>query len=269
MATEQPIKPDNQARNISMGLQALIAMFLALLLLSVLAGNCTGAVGPAGSAGEVGPEGLQGPPGEQVLTSGPPGPPGDTGPAGPQGASGSEGPSGPQGPAGEVTANPGPPGEIGATGPRGERGPPGELAFLNAAPAILASPNVNHILFFDTNGILVENPNSNAIPNRVSHRTIDFTGKQAVRAQWAHSLATDVVKLSIEFYQISTQQWTTLIPAFGATVDARANQVSIWYSIPQFQGVNRGVTRDLLVRARVHGDGELDPLLTYVEVDAR
>ena len=261
-------------RNISWGLQGAIVVFLALLLLSSMSGNCTGPAGPPGSQGEVGPVGPVGPIGEQLVTTGPPGPPGDPGTAGPPGLPGAPGqdglpgpvgPTGVQGPPGETTANPGPPGEPGPPGPPGPQGPPGELGFLHAAPAALAKPIINHVIFFDSDGVLIENAASTEIPNRISRRHILLTNRQAIRAQWAHNLSTDAVKLSVDFWRPSSNQWITLIQMFGDAVEPYNTQKSLWFAIPRFEDNND----DFLIRARVHGNGELDPRITFFELDAR
>ncbi len=250
-------------QQITWGFYGATILLLGLLLVSTLAGACSGPaglagpVGPQGDIGEVGPEGPQG---EQILTSGPPGPPGDTGAAGLAGPAGDAGLTGPDGAAGE-------PGPAGATGPPG---PPGEMTLLNAPASALTAPNVNHILFFRPAGVLIDNPGNaelpdgpTEIPNRLSQRTLDLWGKQGIRAQWAHNLSA-YVRLEIQFFRKDVNVWVNLIQPFGTTTEPFSNQTSLWFAIPAFE-----VSTDFLVRAVIHGDGELDPRITYVELDAR
>ena len=244
-------------KRISWGLQGAILMFLFILTVLAGSGACAGSPGPIGPQGEAGPAGPQGPQGEQILTSGPPGPPGDTGPAGVAGAAGTSGPAGVDG-------------NMGLPGPTGSRGPAGDLAILNAPASAITAPNVNHILFFRPEGLLVENPGNpeleggaTAIPNKVSQRTLDLWGKQGIRAQWAHDLNADV-RLEIQFFRNEFNTWVNLIQPFGGAVEPFSNQTSNWFAIPAYEQ-----STDFLVRAIVHGDGEMDPRITYVELDAR
>ena len=273
--------PQDRAQKYTMYATFAVAGLLLLLVLGMVAGYCkgaTGALGPPGPEGVVGPAGPQGIPGTERVAAGPPGPPGDTGPrgeAGPQGPDGlpgepgQVGATGPAGPTGAGTPGTdgalGPIGPPGSAGPMGPPGPAGELAYLTAAPAALLRPNVNHLVFFDNEGVLITNPNSIEIPNRLSRRNIDLTGKQAIRVQWAHSLSSAAIKLSLDFYKASSNIWVTMVPMFGADVAPFTNQTSVWVSIPQFEN-NNG---QFLIRAQVHGDSVLDPRITYIELDAR
>ncbi len=257
---EQP-KPNNIARNVSWGLQGIIAVFLGFLVLFAIGGYCTGpqgAIGPQGLQGEIG---RLGPPGEATVTSGPPGPPGDTGAMGPAGPAGETGLPGPTGPAGDSTGVTGP---AGPAGPPGPQGPTGDVGFLIAAPASLQKPNVNHILFFESSGVLVENATNLEFPNRISRRNVEWFEKQSFRAQWAHNLNSATVKLSVEYYEPSANKWLALMPPFGEAVEPYTPQASLWYAIPRF-----AASTNFLVRAVIHGDGELDPKVTFVELDAR
>ena len=274
MSQEAAPRIRSKAEVYTLWLTAAGVLLLALLALGMFAGLCTGPAGPPGETGPqgvVGPAGPQGAMGEERVAAGPPGPPGDTGPpgtgaTGPAGTQGETGPKGELGPAGE-TGLIGLTGEVGPPGPEGPVGPPGpqgELAFLQPAPAALERPNINYLLFFQSDGILMADVSSVEVPDRLSRRNIDLTGKQAIRAQWAHSLNGAYPKLSIDYYKTSIQQWVTLIPQFGASLTAFSNQTSTWISIPRFE------TGDFLVRAMIHGGPDtLSPRVTYVELDAR
>lgn len=267
---------EKKAANASLFVQIAIAALLGFIVLGMFAGYCKGPAGPQGETGGEGPAGPQGPAGETTGVPGPPGPPGDVGPAGemgdpgPQGAAGEPGLPGEPGVKGEQgeqgllgeQGEPGPQGPQGEAGPPGERGGVGEAVILNAPPAALAKPNINHLLFFNNEGVLVENANSLEVPNRASRRVIDLTGKQAIRAQFAHSIADTAIGLSIQYRRAN--DWYDLIPRFGDAVAAWANQTSGWYAVPAFEN-----SYDFTIRAIIHGDGVLDPRVTYVELDAR
>ncbi len=200
--------------------------------------------GIPGERGPVGPKGPEGPPGLQ----GPPGP------AGPPGSGGEQGPPGP-------------------TGEQGSPGPQGQSAFINLPEVLLETPRINHLLFFEEDGILVENPSDmgTEFPNKATERTLTLKGETwdegapVFLAQWAHSLSTFKLRLSIEFYDSTTSNWRTLIPAFGWDAAPFSNQISGWWAIPG----NNVSYANFLVRAVVHGDGQLDPRITYVELSAR
>ena len=108
-------------------------------------------------------------------------------------------------------------------------------------------------------------------PNKATERTLTLIGElwdegaaPVFRAQWAHSLSSFKLRLSIEFYNSSAGKWETLIPAFGWQSDPYSNQISGWWAVPGDVSYE-----NFLVRATVHGDGQLDPLVTYVELSAR
>ena len=260
-------------KRISWGLQGAILAFLALLSILVIGGACSGPAGPPGPQGVIGEAGPTGPQGEQVLTSGPPGPPGDTGASGADGdtgASGADGAAGAPGPAG-VDGAAGAPGIPGPAGPLGLTGPQGEMTSLNAPVSSINKANVNHILFFMPEGLLITDPGNPSleggatqIPDGVAHRTLDLFGKQAIRAQFAHSLQSPAIRLQIQFFRAEANSWLTLIETFGSDVAPFTNQTSAWAAVPAFEA-----STDFLIRVIVHGDGELDPRLTYVELDAR
>ena len=230
-------KQNKHNRNI-LYVEGTIAAILLIMLAGLFAGLCKGPVGPPGPQGEIGPQGL----------------PGDTttmiGPQGATGVPGSEGPSGPIGPA----------------GPPGPEGPQGEIGYINAPPAALSRPNVNHTLVFSATGISAGAVPTygNELPNRISRRVLDVTGKSAIRVQWAHDL-TEIIQLKVEFLKDNTtDNWMTLIPAFGTAVLPFQNQTSEWYAIP----INEDHL-NFLVRAVIIGNGILTPKVTYIELDAR
>ncbi len=239
--------------------EVVLVLIGALILIGMFTGACQGPGGAPGLTGPIGEAGPIGPVGETTVTSGPPGPPGDVGPAGPAGG----GPVGPAGPAGPSTGVPGPEGPVGPVGPVG---PPGEVAILGAAPSAVTNPNVNHLLFFVTDGVLIENPTASTpleIPNRTSRRTIDLTGKQMVRLQYAHNLESADIKILLQFWRAANNTWHTMINPVGISTVPFANQTSQWAAVPQFEGPS------FLVRVLVYGNGKLDPRITYVEIDAR
>ena len=142
------------------------------------------------------------------------------------------------------------------------------MGVLRAPESTLNAFNINHILFFDNDGIVLTDPGSpgsgGAAVVNASRRAMNFTNKQAVRVQWAHTLESADIKLGLEFYRSSTSSWLTLITPEGAAVPPRQTQTSTWYGIP-----SEDRSDSFLIRAVVHGDGALDPGITFVEVDAR
>ena len=252
-------KQNKHNRNI-LYVEGTIAAILLIMLAGLFAGLCKGPVGPPGPQGEIGPHGL---PGDTPTTRGPQGAtgvPGSDGPAGPIG------PAGPPGPKGDTAIESGPPGPIGPAGPPGPEGPQGEIGYINAPPAALSRPNVNHTLVFSATGISAGAVPTygNELPNRISRRVLDVTGKSAIRVQWAHDL-TEIIQLKVEFLKDNTtDNWMTLIPAFGTAVLPFQNQTSEWYAIP----INEDHL-NFLVRAVIIGNGILTPKVTYIELDAR
>jgi hypothetical protein len=248
--------------------EGFLGLMLFLLVVAVFTNSCNGPAGMQGIQGVVGPAG---PAGETGATTGVPGiagNPGDPGLRGPVGPAGVQGIAGPVGPAGADTGIVGPAGPVGPIGPAG---PAGELGFLNPSPSSLLLPNVNQILFFQTAGVVVENPGSTSlptgrpkeIPNRMSRRTIDLSDKGAIRLQWAHTLQSAAIKVQLEYQPAGSNIWRVLVPFFGADLSPYANQTSSWY------GIAAADKTEVFVRVMVEGDGVLDPAITYVEVDAR
>lgn len=249
-------------------MEGIIAAILLIMVAGMFAGYCVGPMGSPGPKGDEGPAGAAGPVGTATTTT-VPGPQGATGEAGPPGEVGPPGVVGPAGPKGDTALEVGPVGPPGPPGPVGQQGPPGtpgDIGFINAPPAALARPNVNHTLLFSAAGIEIPAAavNGNEIPNRVSRRAIDVTGKTAIRAQWAHSLPDDI-KLRIDFLRSgTTNDWAGMVPAFGSAVAAFHNQTSGWYAIPIFEN-----HENLVVRAVVIGNGAFSPKVTYIELDVR
>ena len=243
--------------------EMLIAGILLIMLAGLFARLCTRPAGVPGAQGPQGEAGPQGPIGETTTMAGPQGASGVAGPVGPSGPQGEVGPPGPQG---ETGVEIGPEGPPGPPGPPGPKGPPGDIGFINAPPAALARPNVNHTILFSVNGVEVPSASNTGteLPNRISRRAIDVTGKSAIRAQWAHNL-TASVQLKIEFLRSgSTDTWAIVIPAFGAAILPFQNQVSEWYALPIHEDHD-----NFVVRASVIGNGTLSPAITYIELDVR
>ncbi len=240
-------------------IEVVLALLFVMMIIMMFMGACRGPQGITGIDGPPGEVGPEGPIGETATTSGPPGPPGDTGAVGPAG-SGPAGEVGPIGPAGDSTGVEGP---VGPVGPIGPAGPPGEALVLSAPPSSESSPNVNHLLFFKTEGVLVENPEISGIFEITgSRRSLDLTGKQAIRVQFAHDQEAAAIKVWLQFLR-GTDTWVPLTNGHGVEVTAWDNQVSPWVSIPRNDGPQ------FVIRAVVFGDGELDPRFRYVEVNAR
>ena len=248
--------------------EGFLGAMLFLLLIAIFTNSCNGPAGIQGLQGMPGVVGPAGPPGDTTAIGGIAGNPGDVGLTGPVGPQGVQGVQGVAGPAGADTGIIGPAGPIGPIGPAG---PPGELGFLNPSPSSLLLPNVNQILFFQTAGVVVENPSSTSlptglpieIPNRMSRRTIDLTDKGAIRLQWAHTIQSAAIKVQLEYQPAGSNIWRVLVPFFGADLTPYANQTSSWYGIA---GADK---TEVFVRVMVEGDGVLNPAITYVEVDAR
>jgi hypothetical protein len=129
---------------------------------------------------------------------------------------------------------------------------------------------MNHTIVFSVDGIAVPAAtlNGTEIPNRLSRRVLDVTGKSAVRAQWAHDTANSNIKLRIEFLRTNTTNtWAGLIPSFSGVAEAYQNQTSGWYGIPINEDRENFLVRAVIINAT--GDGSLSPKITYVELDVR
>lgn len=101
------------------------------------------------------------------------------------------------------------------------------------------------------------------ITNLVSRRTVDLTGRTNARGQFAHSLNSATVKLRLDFSTDNCATWnaTPLVAAFGAAVGANNNQTSAFAAIPS------AAKTSVCVRAVIIGNGTLDPIVTYVDMD--
>ena len=272
MSVNQQRKPAFDYRS---GVLIGILVLLAVLVLGMATGRCTGSVGPAGPIGPGGPSGPQGPNGDVTTARGPQGDKGDNGAAGPEGgigpagAAGPAGGPGPVGPAGPET--PGVPGEIGPTGPAGVQGTQGvagvkgDLAFIHPPLNIITDPSQSFDLLFDPVGIEIVDPVEAGTPLDDKRHRLDLSTHQAVRLQFAHKANNAIVKISVQYFADHTGAWHDLIPPTGAGVAANENQSSNWRGTPRFfTDVNH-----VLVRPVVHGDGEVDPLITYIRLDVR
>lgn len=194
------------------------------------------------------------------------GPQGEIGPQGKQGTVGAVGPRGPEG----IVGNTGPRGETGPAGTpgtQGPMGPPGKDLVAQPPPGnTLPSVNLQVYLLPVSAGFDSGTPPTagGEVLYNASRRTVDLTGRQYIRTQWAHTLnnsATNLVQL-----QYSTNggiNWTPFTPAFGMSVPANTNQTQPdWYSL---FGLNT-----VLVRAVLFGDnGATKPLINYIMLEAR
>ena len=265
------------------GLAMVVIVLLLIIVAGMFGGYCQGTPGPAGPQGD---PGAAGPPGSVQEVRGPQG---DLGPPGEKGARGEQGPSGAPGEAGAGSQGEpgvkgdkgdqggiGPQGERGLlgekgdkgdTGDQGEMGPKGEPGFLNPPPTALEALTINHTLLFLPTGVMVENPPAGGMePERkITQRSLDLRDRQAIRAQFAHDLRSSLVRLSVEYYDPNNNpDWRELIPAFGAEREPYSNQTSQWYALPSFHSF-----ANFFIRAKVYGDGELDPRFTYISLDAK
>lgn len=266
MRRPEPTEEENpQLKNIATRsnmfiLEAILALLFGMLVVGMFTGACNGPQGLQGfngEPGEIGPIGVQGPVGETATS---PGAPGDIGPTGAVGPAGPAGATGERGAQGENNGIVGPEGPVGPAGPVGPRG---VMGFLDPPPSSLLRPAVNHLLFFKSEGVVITDPGlasegaAKVIPNRLSRRNIDFTGKGSVRIQWEMLAPSVDIKLSLE-YLTEASTWVTMVPFLGST-EAPDN----WVGIPVDD------RSELVVRVMVQGNGELDPAITFVEVDAR
>jgi len=265
-------------QNVTLGI---VAVCLILLVLGMAAGRCTGSVGPQGEVGPDGPPGPQGEPGDVTTARGPQGDKGD------KGDKGDAGPRGEVGPPGEaVPGEPGPPGEPGAqgpvgpqgeigltgekgdtgeTGPQGPQGPQGELAYIHPIPSANPEAQDSFDLLFEPAGTEIPDPLEVGTPLDDRRQRLDLSNHQAVRMQFAHKADNGTVKVSIQYFADHTGEWHELIPRLGNGVAANENQASEWRSTPLFF---TDLTR-VLVRPVIYGDGEFDPLITYIRLDVR
>ena len=106
-------------------------------------------------------------------------------------------------------------------------------------------------------------PGGTEITNLVSRKKIDFTNITNVRAQFAHSLNNPTIKLRIDFSTDNCVTWeaTPLVAAFGFNVGANNNQTSAYSPVPV------AAKNHVFVRAVMIGNGALDPVARYIEID--
>jgi len=274
-------KTDRRTLNRFDGYAAALVLLLLCIVVGMFTGVCRGSAGAPGEAGAQGVPGPQGSPGDIATVRGPQGDPGTTGPAGAKGPSGDVGPSGPPGaagPAGELgpegppgqRGDPGPMGEPGATGvagAAGAQGARGDIGYLSPAPTALENPALTYTLLFRPEGLTVPNaaPSGSEFPNLVDRRQVTLRDRQAVRVQYAHSLAGGGVRLAVEFFDTSTGTWRTLIPAYGQDYGPFEPHVSAWHAVP----LHVTQAADVTLRSRIFGDGTLDPAFTFISLDAK
>jgi len=276
MAAEEPRK---KTINRFDGYAAALVALLLMIAAGMFTGFCRGSDGAPGDTGPPGPAGAPGGPGDMTTVRGPqgePGPTGDKGERGPQGSPGipgqpgavSEvpGPPGPAGPPG-LPGEPGPVGPLGEAGPPGPRGSVGELGYINPPPTALENPNRATTLLFSPEGVLVPDAaaDGTTIGRHITQRRVILEERQAVRVQWAHSLANTPVRLGIDYWEVHQSHWRPLVLPDGAAVPAYSNQIGTWYAVPLY-GVDHANT---LIRAMVYGNGEWDPAITYIAIDVR
>ena len=272
-------KPAMDPRSIMLGV---IIVLLLAMLGGMLTGRCTGSVGPPGPQGAVGPEGPQGAVGDVATARGPQGdvgekgeqgPRGETGETGQTGDTGEPGPSGrdgseigPSGPAGETgpAGEQGPQGEVGPSGPAGPKGEPGDIAYIHPPVVSSSNPRQQFTLMFTPAGTEIIDPATDGTPLEFTRNRIDLSNSQAVRLQWAHNNNLPV-RVEIQYFASAINQWLTLIPKTGGSVAANTNQASDWHQVPR----NFADVTEILVRAALHGDTEVDPVVTYILMDAR
>ena len=256
-----------------------IAVLLLTIVVGMFTGVCDGPTGEAGPQGEKGASGPQGSVGDTTTARGPQGEPGgvgdkgargDVGEPGPAGAAGEPGPAGVdaslQGAPG-TQGDPGPqgaPGEAGPVGPPGSRGEQGTIGYIHPPPMSSRNPRLFYQLLFAPDGVTVVDAARDGIALAVTRRRLDLRDQQAVRAQYAHDLNGGGIRLGVEFWG-GEAGWVPLIPAFGSAVEPFINQTSLWYAVPQYV---TGLA-DVIIRARVYGDGELDPAFIFIALDAR
>ncbi len=251
-------------------------ILLLLLVVALFGGFCRGAqglVGPAGPAGETGPAGVEGPVGPQGDVTAVAGNPGDTGPIGETGATGAAGPQGELGGMGEsgetgpeglqgIQGEPGPQGEVGEQGPPGLTGPQGPLTYIKPPPGLEDYPIVSTQLFFVAGGFLMTDAAvaGTEPPTSMSRKVMDLRLSQAIRVQWAHSLADTLVKVRVQYY---SGGWKPLMLDGGGSVGAYQPQTSAWGAVPKF------LPSATVIRVLVMGNGEWDPKVQFVNIETK
>ncbi|MEA3272156.1 MAG: hypothetical protein U9P90_00635 [Patescibacteria group bacterium] len=125
----------------------------------------------------------------------------------------------------------------------------------------------SYALFKDAEGLLIRNLSSSGeeIPNKVAHQKIDLSANTEVRAQFAHSLSSDVIKLRVDFSTDGCSTWNAvpLVPSFGSDVGANNNQTSSFSNIPS------EALGDICTRVVFIGNNTMDPIIRYVNLDVK
>ncbi len=259
------------------GMMGVIILLLISIVFAIFTGVCDGPVGPDGVQGEIGPTGSVGPDGKVTTERGPQGEPGaqgEQGPRGELGPPGEVGPAGGPGAASTVVGPVGPQGEIGLPGEKGDAGEvgapgipgvTGDLAYIHPPLNVLSDPRKSFDLVFNPAGEQIVDPVEAGTPLDFARQRLNLSSYQAIRMHFAHKENNGTVRVSIQYFADHTGAWHVLIPPTGNAVAANENQESSWRGVPTFFADLNSV----LVRPVVHGDGEIDPLITYIRLDAR
>lgn len=198
------------------------------------------------------------------AAQGPAGPPGPAGPIGATGVQGNRGADGVQGPIGErgPAGEKGSKGDVGAPGPVGPQGPPGPDILLRASPFLIDKPSYTNTLFFSPDGIAVAANSTGAEASPLLRRSIDLSGRQAIRLQWSSDANNMAVQASLQFYDPLTLTWGHLTPYEGVAQTALLPQVGQWWAMP------RGYGDNFQIRVMLQGPGQ-GFKLKYVIVDSK
>lgn len=125
----------------------------------------------------------------------------------------------------------------------------------------------SHSLLRDAVGVTMTNASigGTEITNLTSRTKVDLSGMNQVRAQFSHSLNSLIIKLRIDFSTDNCATWnaTPLVAAFGAAAGANNNQTSAFDAIPA------AAKTDVCIRAVIAGNGSLDPVIRYADIDVK
>lgn len=140
------------------------------------------------------------------------------------------------------------------------------MTFLQPSPGALQNPEYTYPIIFSPSGVTVADasPEGTDLPGGVGQRLLRLHDFQAIRGQFAHNLKGEGIQVIVDYWRPNPAGWATLIPPWGGPGEPFANQASAWYAIPKFHP-----TADFWLRIRVIGDGQLDPAVTYITLDAR